>query len=229
MTVIEEIDGLINSVRSFFALSNNPKFTTPQYREFHDNLTDFIYRNHLDKDENWNTISQNLVYQSSQFMTSGEANRILVCLENIKRLLLSQKYEQFWGYIHPKIEGVAKSRFYNGMYADAIEASFKEINCRMKEIVKKQTGQELDGSSLMKQCLSVNNPILTIQDITSETGRNVQLGYMEIFSGAMTGIRNPKAHGNQTITREDAIRKLNFASLLMFKIDQAIVVTGIQE
>lgn len=229
MAVIKEIDGLINSVRSFFTLVDNPQFTTPQYREFHDSLTDFIYKNHLDKDENWSIISKNLIYQSTQFMNSSEANRILVCLENLKRLLLSQKYEQFWEYIHPKIESVARSRFYSGMYADAVEASFKEINSRMKMIVKKQIGQELDGAALMKQSLSVNNPVLTIQDTTSESGRNVQLGYMEIFSGAMTGIRNPKAHENQTITREDAIRKLNFASLLMFKIDQSIEVTGIQE
>lgn len=229
MTAIEEIDGLINNVRDFFALPDNPRFTTPQYREFHEKLTDFIYRNHLDNNKNWEIISDSLIYKSSQYMTSTEANKILICLENIKRLLLSQKYEQFWQYIHPKIECIARSRFYSGMYADAIEASFKEINCRVKEIVKKQTGQELDGSNLMKKCFSSNNPILIIQDNTSESGRNVQLGYMEIFSGAMIGIRNPKAHGNQTITREDAVRKLNFASLLMYKIDQALISTGIKE
>lgn len=229
MTVIKEIDELISSVRSFFALPGNPKFTTPQYREFHDNLTDFIYRNQLDKDENWDTISQNLIYKSTQFMTSNEANKILICLENLKRLLLYHKYEQFWKYIHPKIEGVARSRFYSGMYADAIEASFKEINNRVKKIVKTQTGREFDGSPLMEQAFSSNTPILTIQGLATETERNIQLGYMKIFSGAMIGIRNPKAHDNQTITREDAIRKLNFASLLMFKIDQAITTTGIQE
>lgn len=162
-------------------------------------------------------------------MDSNEANRILVCLENIKRLLLSRKYEQFWEYIHPKIEGVARSRFYSEMYADAIEASFKEINSRVKKIAKMQTGRELDGSPLMEQAFSSNTPILTIQGLTTETERNIQLGYMKIFSGAMIGIRNPKAHDNQIITREDAIRELNFASLLMFKIDQAIATTGIQE
>lgn len=29
---------------------------------------------------------------------------------------------------------------------------------------------------------------------------------MQIFSGIMTGIRNPKAHDKQAITREDALR-----------------------
>ena len=115
------------------------------------------------------------------------------------------------------------------MYADAIEASFKEINNRIKKTVRTQTGKEFDGSTLMEQAFSSNTPILIIKGLSTETERNIQLGYMKIFSGAMIGIRNPKAHDNQTITREDAIRKLNFASLLMFKIDQAILTTGIQE
>ena len=52
---------------------------------------------------------------------------------------------------------------------------------------------------------------------------------MEFFSEVMTGIRNPKAHGNQIIIRGDAVRKLNLASLLMHEIDQSIIVTSIQE
>lgn len=63
----------------------------------------------------------------------------------------------------------------------------------------------------------------------TESGRNVQKGYMEMFAGAMIGIRNPKAHANQRITWKDAVRKLHFASLLMYKVDQAINNTGIIE
>ena len=42
---------------------------------------------------------------------------------------------------------------------------------------------------------------------------------MEMFAGAMIGIRNPKAHNNQTISKADAIRNLHFASMLMYKLD----------
>jgi len=38
--------------------------------------------------------------------------------------------------------------------------------------------------------------------IISWAGRNIQRGYMQIFAGAMIGIRNPKAHKNITIGRE---------------------------
>ena len=78
-----------------------------------------------------------------------------------------------------------------------------------------------DGSSLMKKTFSVNQPKIAFDDNSTETGRNIQQGYMELFSGAMIGIRNPKAHANITISRERAIHFLFLASLLMCKLDDA--------
>ena len=45
---------------------------------------------------------------------------------------------------------------------------------------------------------------------------------MEMFAGAMKGIRNPQAHNNMEISKSDAIRKLHFASILIDKIDNEI-------
>lgn len=52
---------------------------------------------------------------------------------------------------------------------------------------------------------------------------------MQMFAGAMQGIRNPKTHENLSISREDAIKRLIFASLLMDKIDEAIRFTNLIE
>lgn len=38
-----------------------------------------------------------------------------------------------------------------------------------------------------------------------------------------------KAHANITITKDDAMRRLMFASMLMYKIDEAIDYSKIQE
>jgi len=127
-----------------------------------------------------------------------------------------------WDTIHPNISNIAKERFDNGHYADAVEAAFKEVNVRVKKIVKDRTGNELDGANLMRHAFSADNPIIKIGDLSNETGRNVQRGYMDMFAGAMIGIRNPKAHNNQTITQSDAIRKLHFSSMLMYKIDREL-------
>jgi hypothetical protein len=46
---------------------------------------------------------------------------------------------------------------------------------------------------------------------------------MEIFAGAMTGIRNPKAHGNVNPAAKEALHLICLASLLMHKLDDSAV------
>ena len=131
------------------------------------------------------------------------------------------KPPEFWDLIHPSITQVAKTRFDSGHYADCAEAALKHINTVVKEIVLRQTGEELDGASLMKKAFSVNHPVIVIENINTDSGKSVQQGYMEMFAGAMMGIRNPKAHAVIVISRERAIHFLFFASLLMDTLDIA--------
>lgn len=127
----------------------------------------------------------------------------------------------FWGIIHRDIIEVSKGKFEDEYYADSVESAFKEINKRVKDIVKDKTGVELDGSGLMQKAFSINRPIIELDNLSYNTGKDIQKGYMQIFSGAMTGIRNPKAHANITISREKAIHFIFLASLLMYKLDEA--------
>ncbi|MCB4791281.1 MAG: TIGR02391 family protein [Elusimicrobia bacterium] len=128
----------------------------------------------------------------------------------------------FWDLLHPSVITNAKSRFESKHYADAVETILKDLNNKIKDVVKKKTGKELDGSDLMHKAFSPNNPIITLDDLSTETGKNIQQGYMEIFAGAMTAIRNPKAHEIVNITKERAIHFLFFASLLYSKFDERI-------
>lgn len=137
--------------------------------------------------------------------------------------------DDIWTFMHPKILAVSKQRFHDGYYADAVESAFKEINTRVKRLYRLETGEEKDGSDLMRKVFSPNNPILIFESLDSQSGKSVQQGYMDIFAGAMTGIRNPKAHENMVISDFQAIQRLMFASLLMSKIDEAVAYTGISE
>jgi uncharacterized protein (TIGR02391 family) len=126
-----------------------------------------------------------------------------------------------WPLLHAKVITSAKARLDAGHYADAVEAAFKELNTVVKEMVRKKTGQEFDGASLMTRAFSPNHPVLVaLDDLSTESGNNIQQGYMQIFAGAMTGIRNPKAHENLTITKARAIHFLFLASLLFHKLDE---------
>lgn len=127
-----------------------------------------------------------------------------------------------WALIHPQITEVSRKRMSDGYYADAVEAACKTLNTRVREIVFNKTGEELDGAGLMRKAFSPGNPIIRISDVEHKSGHDTQQGYMDLFAGVMTGIRNPKAHDIESITKEDALRKLIMISLLMYKIDSRV-------
>jgi uncharacterized protein (TIGR02391 family) len=142
--------------------------------------------------------------------------------KNSEPLRAAQSNEGVWALVHPEVVKVAKTRFDTQHFADAAEAAFKLINERVKAIVKERTGSECDGAPLMQKAFSSDKPVIILDDLSTQTGKSIQLGYQQIFSGAMIGIRNPKAHSNVQI---DATRSLHFiflASLLMSKIDEVV-------
>lgn len=225
------IDALISEMKSLYNVKGDKavRFDLPDYESFHKNMLSFIYGNHFENTKEWEVISKNLVYTSRQYMVRSEADIILIQLDLLKRRVLAKENEGFWSYIHPLIYQVSEERFHNGFYADAVEAALKEVNSRVKRLYKKYRGEEKDGQDLMRKAFTASNPLLVFEGIDTESGRNVQEGYMQIFAGAMQGIRNPKAHENMSISREDAVKRLILASLLMDKIDEAIQFTNLAE
>ncbi len=128
-----------------------------------------------------------------------------------------------WPRIHKTIQLIAEPRFSSGHFADAVEASFKEINDLIKQQLKKDTGSELDGADLMRKVFSANQPIYKLADNSTDSGKNIQRGYMDIFAGVMTGIRNPKAHANMIVDKDEAWDLIVIASHLLKMWDKRII------
>lgn len=125
----------------------------------------------------------------------------------------------FWEFLHPRICSLAKPRFNSGYFSDAVESSFKEINNVIKKLHLSKTKIEMDGANLMTSAFSLSNPSISLNELSNESEKNSQKGYLQIFAGSMTGIRNPVAHANQSITSKEALHLICLASLLMHKID----------
>ena len=129
----------------------------------------------------------------------------------------------------PSHLAISKQLFLDKHYHKSVLAAFVEINDRVKKIRKGIDDTELDGDGLMKDTFSPKQPKLCFEDTSTDSGKNVQLGYMEIFAGVMKGIRNPNAHENMEVSKGDAVRKLMLASLLMYKVDDAVSFSGVAE
>ena len=102
-------------------------------------------------------------------------------------------------------------------FARAVEEAFKCLNNAVKD---KSGRNEGDGASLMQSVFSVNTPILLLNEFQSQSERDEQLGYMQIFAGSMTGIRNPRAHDHELVDEPVvALELLVLANHLMRKLD----------
>ncbi len=124
----------------------------------------------------------------------------------------------FESLLHPVIMEHSYQLFQNGHLREAvlnsITAVFDFIRTRSKRVG--------DGDELVGNVFSLQNPVLILDEIATESGRNDQKGFMQIFKGAYQGIRNPKTHSlAHDLTSEKAIQYLVFASLLARRIEEA--------
>lgn len=108
---------------------------------------------------------------------------------------------------------VSRALFLDGHYASAVFEAYKCLN----NFVKVASGAtNLDGAKLMNHVFSAQDPILVLNDRNSASKRDEQIGYMQIFAGVMTGVRNPRAHEHGV--RDDpksALELLGLANHLM--------------
>jgi uncharacterized protein (TIGR02391 family) len=112
---------------------------------------------------------------------------------------------------------VSGTLFRDGHYARAVEEAFKCLNNAVRD---KSGHANTDGAGLMKSVFSANSPILKLNAFQSKSDNDEQLGYMEIFAGSMTGIRNPRAHEHRLVDSPDvALELLVLANHLMRKLE----------
>jgi uncharacterized protein (TIGR02391 family) len=119
--------------------------------------------------------------------------------------------------LHPEIARTASRLYYDGHYANAVEAAVKALNA----LVRLRSGLEIDGTSLMEKAFSPGSPILKFNDLSDQSDKDEQKGFMMMFSGAVSGLRNPRAHGFIRDDPERALEFIAFVSLLAKLLDEA--------
>lgn len=130
----------------------------------------------------------------------------------------SNEDEFLLSLLHPAIIKSSWPQYRTGHLRDAVFNAFVAIG----DLLRALTGLKLDGKPLVEQALSVQSPLLVLSTTDTESGRNDQVGFMQIIGGAFTGIRNPKAHSLQhDLTPLKVAQYLVFASLLARRLTEA--------
>lgn len=119
---------------------------------------------------------------------------------------------------HPAIEAAAGKLFRDGHYSNAVEDAVKALNA----LVKLKSGvHDKDGTTLMEYVFSAKNPILRFNSLADDSDRDEQRGLMMLFSGAVIGLRNPRAHKLIKDDPERALEFIAFVSLLANLAEEA--------
>ena len=118
-----------------------------------------------------------------------------------------------------QLQQVSGPLFHDSHYARAVEEAFKCLNNAVKD---KSGITQQDGAGLMRTAFSANSPMLRLNALQFTSDRDEQQGYMDIYAGSMTGIRNPRAHQHDLVDEpEVALELLVLANHLMRKLDAA--------
>lgn len=120
--------------------------------------------------------------------------------------------------LHPAIERAAGRLFRDGHYSNAVEDAVKALNA----LVRINSGvDDKDGTALMESVFSVKNLILRFNPLSDASEIDEQKGFMMMFSGAIAGLRNPRAHKLIKDDPEMALEFIAFVSLLAKLADRA--------
>jgi len=127
--------------------------------------------------------------------------------------------------LHPRVIDVSRKLFLDRHYPEAVEAALKLFDNSVKDKARRPTdknGRELTGASLMNAVFSPHNPVLKLNALRTDSQKSEQTGYMNMAAGAMTGLRNPRAHESTWSDEpQGSLELLAFVSHLMRKLDGA--------
>lgn len=124
--------------------------------------------------------------------------------------------------LHPIVREASIKHYQGGDYRNAVLDGIVALFDKIRE----RTGLDLDGDNLCNQAFSPSNPMLILSEMDTDSGRNDQRGFLDIFKGFYRGVRNPKAHSLvHDLDATKAAQHLVLASILMRRVVDAHAAT----
>ena len=118
--------------------------------------------------------------------------------------------------MHPEIATVAQKLFDDGHYAQATFEAFKYLDNQVKAI----SGLNESGHKLMMDVFSEKSPKIRLNELSTSSEIDEQMGYKFTFAGVMSAIRNPRGHDLLVDPIDRCLDHLSLASVLLRRLDE---------
>lgn len=119
---------------------------------------------------------------------------------------------------HPAILKYCKAELLVDNYFHVVFEATKSV----AEEIRKKTGLTEDGGALVDKAFSIKNPLLKINDLSSETEESEHKGFANLIKGVFGMFRNTTAHSPKVIweiSEDDALDILSTISLIHRRLE----------
>jgi uncharacterized protein (TIGR02391 family) len=122
--------------------------------------------------------------------------------------------------IHPEVLKYCRTELVQDDYFHAVFEATKGLAQRIREM----SGIDADGTALVDRVFSVEQPLLAINTLRTETERSEHKGFAALLKGCFAAIRNPLAHEPKILWEgeDDAADYFSLISLLHRKLDGCV-------
>ncbi|MDD2675540.1 MAG: TIGR02391 family protein [Flavobacterium sp.] len=117
--------------------------------------------------------------------------------------------ERLWEFV--------KKNYNTENYSNAILDSIQFIG----DLIREKSGLEGDGNTLIGIAFGGENPKIKLNNLQTETEKNIQKGIEQIFRGIYSAYRNPRSHSKLDDSENDAIEIIIFINHLLKILDKS--------
>lgn len=123
----------------------------------------------------------------------------------------------FWNNVTVRIQQESKKLYMQGFYSDAAERAIREVETKMREMFRKlkPAAKEPEKIGDIIGALLSANGVYQYCDNTTQDGKNFQEGFVRLVSGFFTAYRNPMAHRNKNLSKQEAFELITLSSMIM--------------
>jgi uncharacterized protein (TIGR02391 family) len=140
---------------------------------------------------------------------------------NIEKLAKAGQEENkpvgFEDMLHPVITAKCLPLFMDGHLREAVVNGVIAVY----DMIRERTKSTLDGNALAGHAFGLENGKLIFSEVDTETGQNDQKGFLQIYQGVYTGVRNVKSHSlTHDLNEQKAAQYLVMLSLLARRVEE---------
>ena len=122
--------------------------------------------------------------------------------------------------MHAEVLKYCRTELMQDNYFHAVFEAAKGLAQRIREM----TGVQADGANLIDRVFSIDQPLLALNTLRTETEKSEHKGFAALLKGCFAAVRNPLAHEPKILWEgeDDAADYLSLISLLHRKLDQCV-------